>query len=251
MDVILGNLEKIPPQTHGETVVHVYWLFFSDFYPWVSALEQFLSQEELARGRRFKSPVLQQNFIINKAVLRSLLGMNLAIPPQGLQFAKGPQGKPRLAAQNHIFDLHFNLSHSADLLLCGICVGEALGVDVEYLPHLRRCDALARRFFCATEAQTIQRLPSPQKERAFMRAWTAKEAYWKAIGTGLAGGLNRVEINLDLHRPPRIVAQPTPMGPPWQLFPIPLPDPYMATGAIAHNHPTIHIAQLQPRDFFP
>jgi 4'-phosphopantetheinyl transferase len=36
-----------------------------------------------------------------------------------------------------------------------------------------------------------------QQKQVFFQAWTSKEAYLKAIGEGLAGGLDKIEIELN------------------------------------------------------
>src|SRR5262249_39547771 len=45
-----------------------------------------------------------------------------------------------------------------------------------------------------TEADEFIALPDASKELAFLELWTAKEAYLKAIGTGLTQELRSVEV---------------------------------------------------------
>ena len=77
----------------------------------------------------------------------------------------------------------------------------ALGVDVE---PARRADAarasrLARRWFAPAEAAELDALAGDAEalERRFVHLWTAKEAYVKALGKGIAGApLSTFEVHL-------------------------------------------------------
>ena len=40
-------------------------------------------------------------------------------------------------------------------------------------------------------------MSTEEKNREFFKLWTAKEAYLKAIGQGISGGLEKVEISTD------------------------------------------------------
>ena len=73
-----------------------------------------------------------------------------------------------------------------------VCRHERIGVDVERLG--RAPLAVAERYFSATEAAQLRELPADAQPRRFLRLWTLKEAYLKAIGTGLAGGLARMSF---------------------------------------------------------
>lgn len=93
---------------------------------------------------------------------------------------------PRITAGEHgkpdwdVEGLHFNLSHSGTLAACGIS-DRPVGVDVQE-PCVYR-EALARRFFSAAEQEALS--ASEDRDRDFGRIWTRKEAYVKAMGTGL------------------------------------------------------------------
>lgn len=98
-----------------------------------------------------------------------------ALEQAGVQepvFAETALGKPYLENYPHI---HFSLSHSGSWAVCA--VGDApLGVDVEQ----PRCTMeIAKRFFRPDE------LPETEDKDHLLRLWTAKEAFLKAIGTGL------------------------------------------------------------------
>ncbi|WJV54097.1 4'-phosphopantetheinyl transferase superfamily protein [Prodigiosinella aquatilis] len=101
-----------------------------------------------------------------------------------LQFARGPWGKPFLP---HHPAVQFNISHTAAACAFVIANGSRVGVDVEGLQGqaLRKRD-VAKRFFHPDELQwLLQYEEETQFITAFTRLWTRKEAYIKALGTGL------------------------------------------------------------------
>ena len=103
-----------------------------------------------------------------------------------------PMGKPRLAGG----DLHFNVSHSGDLVLIGLCRDHPVGVDVEQKRPIANLMQLAERFLSAGDVQRILEAEAGQREQAFYKTWTRKEAMAKAIGRGLTLGFQNFEITI-------------------------------------------------------
>ena len=111
------------------------------------------------------------------------------IPVHAQQFTTSPDGKPMLANGS----LDFSLSHSGEWVLCAVS-SQLVGVDVE----LPRCTlATARRFFAPEEVAMVESLPKSAQADALLRLWTAKEAFTKALGTGLKQGLGSFSVRLD------------------------------------------------------
>jgi 4'-phosphopantetheinyl transferase len=102
-----------------------------------------------------------------------------------LRFDTGRHGKPRLRGHS---GLEFSFSRSAEAVLVAIAADRAVGVDVERIDFSRPVVRLARRWLAPAEAAEIAALPSRRQVSAFHRCWTAKEAYAKGTGTGLAAG---------------------------------------------------------------
>lgn len=125
--------------------------------------------------------------------LRETLAAYLAISPDALRIERGAQGKPFLA--DHA--LHFNLSHSGRTLLIGVSRTQPLGVDIESSDRARPYRDIAHRYFTADEAAALSALSEERLRRSFLDLWSVKEAVLKAIGRGIAFGLNRVGFALD------------------------------------------------------
>jgi 4'-phosphopantetheinyl transferase len=165
----------------------------------VEQLAQVLSPEELARANRFRRERDRQDFIVARSQLRMILGRYLAVAPHLLQFGYGDHGKPFLTQPAEA--LQFNVSHAQGLALYAIGRDRPVGIDLEYVQRpLGDMEQLIQRFFSAQEYAEWRSLPPEQRSSAFFRAWTCKEAYLKAIGTGLAQ-LDQVEVSLSPDRP--------------------------------------------------
>jgi phosphopantetheinyl transferase len=110
-----------------------------------------------------------------------------------LVFDYGPEGKPRLAAQSALAAdgavVSFNASHSHGVILLALARGLEVGVDVEYVQP-RSLIEIADRFFHPEEAAWVRSLPEAGQRQGFFAVWSAKEAFIKCTGKGLAQGLS-------------------------------------------------------------
>ncbi len=162
----------------------------------VEGLRRMLAADEQARAERFHFSLDRERFIVRRGLLRVILGSYLAIEPHLLQFHHGPFGKPALAVHSGGDLLHFNTSHSSGLALFAITRNRELGVDLERWCVGKPDEEVAERFFSPSEVTALRTLPKPKRKRAFIAAWTRKEAYLKATGAGLSMPLDQVEISL-------------------------------------------------------
>ena len=124
---------------------------------------------------------------------RPVLARYAGLPADALPLVADAYGKPRLAAPNAP---GFNLSHSGEVVLLAIARGADPGIDVEALRPRPRALQLAQRYFTAAEAAALARRSEADRQQAFYQLWTAKEAVLKALGRGLAFGLDRVGFAL-------------------------------------------------------
>ena len=134
--------------------------------------------------------------------LRALLAGYLGVDSAAIALHDDEHGKPHLglrepaanrAAQEKTASLRFNWSHSGDVALLALASGaEMIGVDIERVRPRARALDLARRFFAPAEADALAACTLAERERAFLALWCAKEATLKALGRGIAFGLQRV-----------------------------------------------------------
>jgi 4'-phosphopantetheinyl transferase len=113
----------------------------------------------------------------------------LAIEPAACVHCGELHGKPYLAGPDHDGWLRFNLSHSGGLVVIAVANGREVGVDVEATRDGRRLDGIAQRWFSPAEVQELRGLPDAERQAAFYRLWSRKEAYLKATAEGMSGTL--------------------------------------------------------------
>jgi len=151
------------------------------------------SPDEVERSANIKINKAKKNYIAARGILRILLGRYLKISPEQIVFDYGKAGKPQLLST----DLQFNLSHSGDYAFYGICQSAPIGVDIENEKKDMEFEAIAQRFFSHEEYQAIKALPEKKKCAGFFDCWTKKEAWVKALGTGLRHPLSEFTVSLS------------------------------------------------------
>jgi 4'-phosphopantetheinyl transferase len=156
-----------------------------------------LSSEEAERAARFYFPTDRSRFILSHAILRQILARYLRREPGQLHFSVNEYRKPFLDGGG----LEFNLSHSGDFALIAIAQARKVGVDVEQIRTDFETEDIGRRFFSQAEMLELQSLPIEQREAAFFRCWTRKEAYIKAQGMGLTLPLDSFDVSLSPGQP--------------------------------------------------
>jgi len=161
-----------------------------------AAWESTLSPEELARANRFHFAKDRNHYVVARGLLRALLGEYLHLDPRKLEFAYGPYGKPELSGAGAASGASFNLAHSGGLAVFAISRRRTLGIDIERIQAESAGEDIARRYFSAREVSDLQTLPPEDRVAAFFRCWTRKEAYLKALGTGLQTPLDSFSVSL-------------------------------------------------------
>lgn len=151
-----------------------------------------LDESELKKAQSFKMPVLRDRFIAVRTLLRQTLATYLDAEPWALRFGLEAHGKPYLLGES----LYFNLSHCEDDLVLAVANFPGIGVDVECIKPRHHLSGLAKRCFSTQEWAQWAVLPLEQQAPAFYRLWTKKEAFVKAVGRGLALGLENCEFEL-------------------------------------------------------
>jgi 4'-phosphopantetheinyl transferase len=165
----------------------------------LSRLSSYLHKDEISRAERFVFPRDRDHFVVARARLRELLGKYLRCPPNAVQFKTGRYGKLSLLDDRD--PLRFNLSHSHAVALYGFCVGREIGIDTEKIRVGFAGEAIAERYFSATEQRQLAELPDELRDTAFFLCWTRKEAYIKAHGDGLQIALDSFDVSLKPGEP--------------------------------------------------
>lgn len=107
------------------------------------------------------------------------------MPNTGVQtdypiFTYNKYGKPALASNP---DIHFNLSHAGNLVVCALD-SFPIGIDIEKLEPIDI--DIAKSFCTGDEFRQLKARKEEERLSCFYNIWTIKESYIKAMGKGLA-----------------------------------------------------------------
>lgn len=176
--------ERLPPPAHGEA--HV-WLAWTERFAAAETLDYcrtLLAQDELEKWRRFHFERDRQLYLVAHAMVRQVLAAYLAIAPERLQFAANRYGRPELVREPGMPDLRFNLSHARGLAALVVTRSADCGIDVEVRRELGDLAAMAGQVLTAAERDYLWRLPDTERNWAFLKLWTLKEATSKQWARG-------------------------------------------------------------------
>jgi 4'-phosphopantetheinyl transferase len=156
-----------------------------------------LAPDEHDRANEFHFDDPRRRFIVARGALRRLLGGYLHLESTEIELTIDANQKPHLANKCAADDLYFNVSHSGNLAVIGFAIGCEIGIDVEQLRKVGHLEQIARRFFHPSETNAVLSAPESNRNLAFLRCWTGKEAVLKALGTGIVGNLADFQVPID------------------------------------------------------
>jgi 4'-phosphopantetheinyl transferase len=202
MSTAVIDARAAEPARTGSTALELWLLDLEVTAHAQRSLRSTLSQDELERAARFRFRRDAERFVAGRGQLRRILAGLLECDPAALRFAYGPSGKPSLRGGA---DLSFNLAHTQALGLLAVTADAKVGVDIEsHSAPVQDCEELAHGFFAPAEVRTLMALPRSQRDVAFLRCWTRKEAYVKALGDGLQLPLEDFAVSLAPGTPARL-----------------------------------------------
>jgi len=152
-----------------------------------------LSGDEQARASTYELERDRAAFVARRAALRRLLGPFVGQPPEAITIDREPDGRPYVEGGPP-----FSVSRTSGYVLIAIRHGRnPVGIDVERVDRAIEPVELATRFFTASEADVVRSAGSTAvASETFLRLWTLKEAYLKALGRGLLGDLRDCPFEL-------------------------------------------------------
>ncbi|XP_075491537.1 uncharacterized protein LOC142529784 [Primulina tabacum] len=172
-----------PCEVRSESLLSQYW--------------DILSPCEKKTVLGMKGDELRKSALLSRALVRTTIAryqMNSQVGPQSLKFQKNSYGKPEVdwgfSDDCQPPPVHFNISHTSSLVACGVTINSQIGIDVEEKHRSIKHSILsfAKRYFSEHEVQFLATLTDPEVQRQeFIKLWTLKEAYVKALGRGFSG----------------------------------------------------------------
>ncbi len=154
-----------------------------------------LTKEERQKASGFTHSILQKKYIKTRGILRNILASYLDIEPQIIIIKTSEYGKPFIVKK----ELYFNLSHTNNRYVVVVSNVRDVGVDLEQSRARVNLSALVNRCFSESERHYWHNLTKDQKISTFYKFWVRKEAFVKAIGRGIAVGLDQCAIDPNNH----------------------------------------------------
>jgi 4'-phosphopantetheinyl transferase len=144
-----------------------------------------LDRLEKARSAAFRGVRARSAFVARRSIVRIVASRYLGVHSGDLAWKTGPTGKPFLWTEAGQSGLEFSWSQASAAVVIAVTLGIPVGVDACQESDGESLDGLVDVFCSEDEASALARLSTPQRIRALVRCWTAKEACLKAVGTGL------------------------------------------------------------------
>ncbi|KQV19134.1 MULTISPECIES: 4'-phosphopantetheinyl transferase superfamily protein [unclassified Kitasatospora] len=192
-----------------------------------------LTREERLRMARQRTEAARRRFLGARLLSRHALSDRDGRPVGEWRFRTSPAGRPEPEPDGHA--LRFNLSHTDGLVACLVTEGGSCGVDVERTPA--RPDAVTHlpRWFAPAERGELSHLTAGLAT-GVAAYWVLKEAYLKAIGTGLRRELDGFAFSAPWRAPIRLTDPTLPAGEAsrWR-FELVNPAPGFVLAAVVEN----------------
>ncbi len=162
---------------------------------------ELLSADERQHLDGYRIRDAAERYVVTRALIRAVLSERLGIAAPDIRVSRTDTGKPVVTD-----GIHFNVSHSGELVLLAISEERPVGVDVERKRPVLKVHALAQRWLSDGERVNLAKLRELgiDESDSFLRIWSLKEAQLKALGVGISGAsraeLHRVHVlPLDEH----------------------------------------------------
>lgn len=184
------------------------WLTFPDEITDERLLELYaslLAPDEVQRCSRFVFARHRRDYLIARAVVRTVLARCTGLDPRWIEFEKNAYGRPEIRRTAGIPPIRFNLSHTGGLIMFGAVLDMDIGVDVEAIDRTGDFLEISERYFAPEECEELRTLPPSRRKRRFMELWTLKEAFIKARGMGLSIPLESFRFQFEASGVPKLV----------------------------------------------
>lgn len=159
----------------------------------VDGMLSVLSEDEQARAERYQFAQLRDRFISGRFFLRTVLAEFTDVRADLIRFEAGNNGKPAIDP-SQCPEVHFSFSRSAQYSACCFSRDGRVGIDLELKNEMADMDSVASEIFTAQELIDWQSLSASEKQLAFYRVWTRKEAVAKVGGRGISQGLTEIKV---------------------------------------------------------
>jgi 4'-phosphopantetheinyl transferase len=213
---VAGAAGQEAPEASAGAIAEVWWARRQDATPGLIGL---LDAAERERWASYRRDADRERFLVGCALAKTVIAARAGQRPARVSFDRTcrqcgrPHGKPAVRGGGP----EFSVAHSGDVVAVAVAA-VPVGVDVEQLDGRPREPggddpaALARMVLAEEEQAALAAVGPEGRARAFLVAWTRKEAVTKARGDGLRVPFGHVVVAADAGAP-RVTSWPYPQDP--------------------------------------
>ncbi|MEV6209611.1 4'-phosphopantetheinyl transferase superfamily protein [Kitasatospora sp. NPDC051914] len=209
--------------------------------------ELLLGPEERAHLARLRGEGGRRRFLAGRVLARYALSARSGRPLAHWRVRAGEGGRPE--PEPPADGLRFNLSHTDGMVACLVASGRSCGVDVERAAAGADAVRYLPRWFAPAERAAVAAAPAAERPARVAAYWVLKEAYLKAVGTGLRRELAGFSFGPPADRPIRLAdpARPAAENADW-LFELlhPAPGFVLAAAVQGGRGGRIHQTLISP-----
>lgn len=184
----------------NENEIHIWLLEFSKIAISDNKFDKILSEDELAKKKKFHFDRDKIVYAVSRGSLRILLSRYLNLSLDEIYLSFNSFGKPFIEKSNYL-NIKFNISHSNEFGLLAFNLSDEIGIDIEFINEELVTENIAKNYFSQFENEELFKLCQEDRINAFFNIWTRKEAFIKAIGKGLSIPLNSFDVNISDEKP--------------------------------------------------
>ncbi|MFY1675553.1 4'-phosphopantetheinyl transferase family protein [Streptomyces sp. WMMC905] len=178
----------------GRAVVHTTWGEWLTVALLDPELRGLLGRDR-PRYRQNPAAAGRLAFAVSRVVMKHTAAAVLYTAPADLDIAYLPGGQPTLRGFGG--ELWLSLAHTEELIVVAVSRVGPVGVDAESVTRRVSFEALHGQVCTPQEAELLASLTDDRRAARFLRLWTLKEAYTKALGQGMRRGFATVGFRWD------------------------------------------------------
>lgn len=169
---------------------HVWLIHWRIIKQWVLKNWSVMDTDDKTAVMRYQFTDDRLRSAAGRILSRILLAEYSGLPLNSIRIIREKYGKPVMDSEIGKIIKH-SISHSGEVVALAFSREGRIGIDVEEKRDIPEYRELARNFFTAGESNKII---ISENNDLFYKYWTAKEAYTKALGTGLSKSLKSFYI---------------------------------------------------------
>jgi 4'-phosphopantetheinyl transferase len=197
-------------------IIRVTWIDLDRIVD-LPVLRASLSAEDRERADRAATPLLHRRAVVRFAQYRDIAANAFGVSHRRITLGRETDGRRFALCDDDQRRLEMSTSHCEGVGVVATSWTHKLGVDVERAFEHKSLTRFRSWVASDDELHEVMALEPTQRDRAFVRLWTRKEAFLKATGEGVGSGMRhlRVPLESDLWG---YAHAPTPNSPEWWWY---------------------------------